>query len=61
MTAACEKPPHVFVTGGMSPAVVPLLQSGKLTVVHVPELVLAGIALVAQRGRESFFAAGNVV
>jgi type III pantothenate kinase len=48
MTAACEQPPHVFVTGGMSPAVVPLLQSGRLPVVHVPELVLAGIALVAR-------------
>jgi type III pantothenate kinase len=55
MTVACEKSPHVFVTGGMSPAVVPLLQSGRISVVHVPELVLAGIALVAQRGREPFF------
>lgn len=61
MTAACEKPPHVFVTGGMSPAVVPLLQSGRASVVHAPDLVLAGIAIAAQRGRDSFFAAGRAV
>lgn len=41
-------PPQVFVTGGTSTAVVPLLQSSRVPVVHVPELVLAGIAITAQ-------------
>jgi type III pantothenate kinase len=56
MTAACERPPHVFLTGGTSPSVVPLLQSGRMSVVHVPELVLGGIAIIAQRDRDSQYA-----
>jgi type III pantothenate kinase len=60
IAAACDAPPLVFVTGGASPAVVPLLQTGPAAVVHLPELVLSGIAIAAEASRESFLAAGHV-
>jgi type III pantothenate kinase len=48
MAAECSVPPHVYLTGGTSSAVASLLGSNHLDVLHVPELVLAGIALVAE-------------
>lgn len=39
-------PPQVFVTGGAAPSVARLLGGPEITVRHVAELVLAGIALV---------------
>jgi len=48
MSQGCQPQPHVYVTGGDAALLVEYLQSDELSVRHLPNLVLSGIAFVVE-------------